>query len=158
MKSPLLPHKYKRIGWLILIPSAIVGIVVMITGFEFFPGPVKVPAIIYEGLYGDKTALFSFIETDTTYTIIGVFFLTGAMLTAFSKEKIEDEFIEKTRLSSLLWAVCANYIMLFASFTMVYGAAFLKIMIYNMFTILIIFIARFNFMLYLNGKTLLHEK
>ena len=68
------------------------------------------------------------------------------------KEKKEDEYISKLRLSSLLWAVLINYTLLLLAFLFVYGEPFIPIIIYSMFTVLIIFIARFNYILYRNSK------
>ena len=79
-------------------------------------------------------------------------------MVGFSKEKQEDEFIAEVRLNSLLWAVAVNYILLLLAFIFVYGTPFLQVMIYNMFTILVIFIARFHYILYKNCKTFSDEK
>jgi len=77
---------------------------------------------------------------------------------SFSKEKNEDEFIAEIRLSSLLWAVCVSYTLLLVAFLFVYGSPFFEVMIYNMFTVLIIFIVRFNYILYKNTRTVSDEK
>ena len=70
------------------------------------------------------------------------------MLIAFAKEKVEDEFISKLRLTSLLWAISINYILLLIGILTVYGLDFLNVLFYNMFTPLVIFIIRFNFLYY----------
>ena len=90
--------------------------------------------------------------------MVGVPFIIGALLVSFSKEKNEDEFIAEIRLSSLLWAVWVNYILLLVSFLLVYGSPFIEVMVYNMFTTLLIFIVRFNHLLYRNRKTVPDEK
>ena len=161
-KALLLPHRFKKIGWFILVPATILGIILTFgdfdtewfstTVFAFFSDEIK------SGQFAEGGKLFSFIHTNVTNTIVGVFFLVGSLLTAFSREKQEDEYIEKLRLSSLLWAVWVNYLLLLLAFIFVYGFAFLNVMIYNMFTILIIFIARFNYILYLNRKGVADEK
>jgi hypothetical protein len=153
----LLPSKYKSIGWFILIPATILGIILGFSGFEANWLNAKVFAFFNDPVFGEKQ-YFSFIHTNITNTVIAVLFITGAMLVSFSKEKNEDEFIAKLRLSSLLWAVAVSYILLLLAFVFVYGSAFLNVMIYNMFTVLIIFIARFNFILYKNSKTVSDEK
>jgi len=68
-------------------------------------------------------------------------------------EKVEDEFIANLRLNSLLWAVLVNYVLLLFMFLFIYGLAFLNIMVYNMFTILFLFIGKFNIALYRNSKS-----
>lgn len=153
----LLPNKYKAIGWYILIPATILGIALMLSDFEVFSFNTKVFALFHQELLGDKGA-FSIIQTNIVPTAIGGLFLTGAMLVSFSREKTEDEFIARLRQSSLLWAVIVNYVLLLLSFLFIYGVAFLDVMLYNMFTILIIFIIRFNYILYRNTKEMPNEK
>jgi len=153
----LLPSKYKTIGWIILIPAAVLGIIVSFTGYDVNWFDAKVFAIFSDEVFG-KDELFSFIQTDITNTVVGALFILGGLLVSFSKEKNEDEYISKLRLSSLLWAVAVSYLLLLFAFIFVYGTAFLNVMIYNMFTVLIIFIIRFNYILYKNSKTVSDEK
>src|SRR5687767_7735304 len=148
----LFPNKFKIIGWCLLIPAAISGIILSFTGFEGSWRTAKVFAIINEEIMG-KNQSFVFIETDITKTIIGVAFIVGAMFVGFSREKKEDEYISNLRLSSLLWAVYVSYFLLLLAFLFVYGTAFFTVMVYNMFTVLIIFIARFNYILYKNSAS-----
>ena len=153
----LLPNRYKIIGWYIFIPAAILGIILLFTDFESFPINAKVFAVFNEELLG-KGGSFSIIQTNITPTVVGILFIMGAMLVSFSREKTEDEFIARLRQSSLLWAVFVNYVLLLIAFAFIYGMAFLDVMIYNMFTILIIFIIRFNYILYRNSKEMPNEK
>ncbi len=158
MKSKLLlPNRYKKLGWIILIPATILGLVLAYNEFgcDWLWG--KVFAIANEG-----TELhykyFTFTNTNITNTVIGSLFIIGALLVSFSKEKYEDEFIAELRLSSLLWAVCVSYLLLLIAFVLVYGTPFMDVMVYNMFTVLIIFIIRFNYLMYKNAKTITDEK
>jgi hypothetical protein len=153
----LLPNRFKKIGWCILIPATLFGIFVIANDYEASWLKAKVFALFYDELFGEEQR-FVFVETNITNTLAGVFFITGALLVCFSKEKQEDEFIAAVRLNALLWAVAVNYTLLLLAFLFVYGGAFLTVMIYNMFTVLIIFIARFNFVLYRYTKRLSYEK
>lgn len=153
----LLPNKFKLIGWCLLIPAAISGVVLSLTHLEILPVNAKVFAFFYNEIFSEPR-YFSFIKTNIASTIVGVLFIVGAMFVGFSKEKREDEFIGRLRLSSLLWAVWVNYFLLLLSFVFVYGTAFFTVMVYNMFTILIIFIIRFNYILYTNSKTVADEE
>jgi hypothetical protein len=77
------------------------------------------------------------------------------LFVAFSKEKVEDEMISRLRLESLQWAVYVNYIVLGALIMLVHGGLFLNVMIYNMFTVLIMFIIRFRLSIRRNERTVL---
>lgn len=153
----LLPNKYKKLGWNICIPSALVGIFLIATNFEYFQLNTTVFAIINDDILNEKTA-FSFIQRNITGTLVGSLFIIGALLVGFSKEKYEDEYVLHLRLTSLLWATLINYILLLLALVFVYGISFLNVMVYQMFSTLIIYIARFNFILYRNKQKLPHEK
>ncbi|TMI92786.1 MAG: hypothetical protein E6H06_13120 [Bacteroidetes bacterium] len=153
----LVPNRFKKIGWFILIPSTMLGIILCFNDFGAAWIHAKVFAIANDGTLG-RSEYFSFRNTNITNTIVGAGFLIGALLVSFSKEKNEDEFITEIRLSSLLWAVCVSYTLLLVAFLFVYGSPFFEVMIYNMFTVLIIFIVRFNYILYKNTRTVSDEK
>jgi hypothetical protein len=153
----LLPNRFKKIGWFIFIPSTILGIILCTNGFGTDWISAKVFAIANGEIMG-STLYFGSRETNVTNTLVGSLFIIGALLVGFSKERNEDEFIAEIRLSSLLWAVLANYILLLVAFLFVYGSPFLEVMIFNMFTTLLLFIIRFNYLLYKNSKTVLDEK
>jgi len=157
MQSILLPNRYKVIGWILLIPSFLLGLYLLFFGFEPNWAKAKVLSIFPNNLMGEK-GFFKMQEINITQTLIGVLFIIGGLLIMFSKEKIEDEYITKIRLTSLLRAVLINYSLLIVAFVFVYNLAFISVMIFNMFTILIIFIIRFHFLLYKNSKNLVSEK
>ncbi len=152
----LLPSRYKTIGLILLVPAVIAGIAAS-AGYEANWLNAKVFTLFDTEIFG-KSQWLKFVEANLTSTLAGALFIASAILVAFSKEKQEDEFIAKLRLSSLLWAVCVNYILLLLSFLFVYGVAFLTVMVYNMFTVLILFIIRFNYLLYKNNKMVPDEK
>jgi hypothetical protein len=155
----LLPNKCKLIGWILLIPSSVFGLFVIFKEFRFKFLEIKVFTISSGGFapWEVKNA-FQFETENLTVTITGTIFLVGALMVAFAREKIEDEFIAKKRLESLLWATIVNYLILLFCFLFFYEFGFVYVMILNMFTILILFIVRFNFILLRSYKALRHEK
>jgi len=153
----LLPNKYKKIGWIILIPSFILGFYLILTSFQ--PSWLNARVFsIFPDDYSSSKKYFSWMDVNLTNTLVGSLFIIGSLLVSFSKEKNEDEFIANIRSSSLLWAVLVNYILLLISFILVYGTSFLNVMLYNMFTVFLIFITRFNYILYKNSKSIPDEK
>jgi len=82
----------------------------------------------------------------------------SSLLVAFSKEESEDEYISKIRLESLVWAVYFNYAILLISSLFIFDFAFLWVMIFNMFTILLFFIIRFNWQIYKLKKFVHYEE
>jgi len=154
MKSILLPYKYKKIGWYLLIPSSLAGIVLLFTDFESpIDWKIKFFAICYDGILS-SIKYFGITEIALIPNLTTVLFIVGGMLIAFSKEKIEDEFINTIRLNALQWAVCTNYLCLLLAVIFIYGTPFFNIMVYNMFTVIIIYIARFYYLLWKISKTI----
>ena len=139
----LFPNKYKKIGWLILISSAIIGLISLILEFEPNYLDFNVPAIFIDEFFGDKHFI-GIVNNNVLNEILGTLIILSSLLVAFSKEKSEDEYISKIRLESLVWAVYLNYAILLISFLFIFDLSFLWVMIFNMFTILLFFIIRFN--------------
>lgn len=132
----LLPHFYKKIGWWIMIPALFVAILTSTPLAESWS-----PAVRLMGILGD------------TREEVSMFLLfAGLLLISYSREKDEDEYISRLRLESLQIAVITNYVLLIIAALIWHWLDFLAVMIYNMFTILIIFIARFHFLLYRQKK------
>ena len=153
-RTLLFSNKYKKLGWVILLTSIALWIVLVIfvdSEPKFLNGKM-VSIFPTSDLQSKGEKFFSIININYTSTIIGVLVIIGGMLVGFSKEKEEDEYISKLRLSSLLWAVFVNYSLLLVAFIFIYEMAFFTVMTYNMFTVLIIFIARFNYLFYKNSK------
>lgn len=147
----LLPHNYKRIGWIILVPVLIIHILTITELIDVDTWTAPVFAIYHDDFLSESHS-WSIIKTPILQTLMGVLFIIGALMVGFSKEKIEDEYIAQLRMNALIWAVVINYILLILAFIFIYGTPFLNIMIYNMFTILIIFIIRFHYLLFKHSK------
>lgn len=140
----LFPNKYKKIGWLILIPSAIIGLSTLIYEYEPSFLDFNVPAIFADELFSVNKKTFRMVTNNILNEILGVLIIISTFLVAFSKEKSEDEYISKIRFESLAWAVYFNYAILILTFLFIYDFAFLWVMVFNMFTVLLFFIVRFN--------------
>ncbi len=143
----LLPNRFKLIGWVLLFISTGMWIFYLIEDTAFKSLNYKVFAIAGAELF-KETVYFSLIKVNLYVTISGVFFILGGLFVGFAKQKIEDEFIMKLRLLSFQWAILLNYSLLLLSFIFVYNVSFLSVMVYNMFTVLILFIIRFHYLLY----------
>lgn len=119
----LLPNRYKKIGWLILIPATILGIIICTKEFSAEWFHVKTFVIANDATF-NQNKYFKISDVNFTNTFVGSLFIIGALLVSFSKEKNEDEYINELRLSSLLWAVLVSYILLLIAFLFVYGTPF----------------------------------
>lgn len=138
--SNLLPYKVRRVGWLILLPSFFLGIMVMYFEFEI---PGFEAAIPYSTTFFSRKPMLN----NLTDELVAIIVIVSLGLIAFSEEKEEDEWVSKIRLESLQWSVYANYILLILAILFVYDMHFFEALVYNMYTILILFILRFNYVL-----------
>ena len=140
----LFPSKFKRIGWFTLIPSAIIGLLILIYEYEPSFLDFNVPAIFVDELFSVNKKTFRMVTNNILNEILGVLIIISTFFVAFSKEKSEDEYISKIRFDSLAWAVYFNYAILILTVLFIYDFAFLWVMVFNMFTVLLFFIVRFN--------------
>jgi len=153
----LFPHRFKRIGLMILIPFILLGLYVVNYDVEPEIFDVNVPAIFVDEFIGEKF-VFGMTENNILNELVGVVLILSFLMVAFSKEIQEDELIAKIRLESLVWATYVNYGVLLFSMLFIYGMSFLWVMIFNMFTILMFFIVRFNWQVKKLNKTMTHEE
>lgn len=146
----LISHRWKTLGWALTIPALLGGIFFIVTDYpdEFLK--VNIPAWlerflwIDDGIFGSNTKPQALSLLDE---VIAIALLLGLLLLAFSKEKLEDEWIQHVRLESFQWAILINTLLLMLFTIFIHGFPFLNVMVYNMFTPLIIFVARFYFVL-----------
>jgi hypothetical protein len=151
----LLPNKYKPIGWVLFIIGLIGGIFIYISEYESDLLTINVLSIYSESFFGNDKGFFQIIENSILDELIALAIIIGGLLVGFSKEKVEDEFIYKLRKDSLVWAIIFNYAVLAFTIIFVYDMTFFDVLVFNMFTPLIFFVFRFNF---LKHTSLGHEE
>ena len=154
----LFPSKFKRIGWFTLIPSAIIGLSTLIYEYEPSFLDFNVPAIFVDELFSVNKKTFRMVTNNILNEILGVLIIISTFFVAFSKEKSEDEYISKIRFESLAWAVYFNYAILILTVLFIYDFAFLWVMVFNMFTVLLFFIVRFNWQISKLKKSASYEE
>lgn len=146
-ESYLLPNYFKKIGWILFLPFLTLGIFALFMDVESSWLNINVFAVWSQNIFEDDIFL-SFIKNNITDEILMIGFIVSMMFIAFSKEKKEDELLSKIRLESLMWAVYINYAVIILCAVTLYGIAFYWIMLLNLFTLLIIFMVRYNWLLY----------
>lgn len=152
----LLPHRYKLLGWVLFLIGIAGGLYVFITGYEQDILSTQVLSIYNnDSLFGKEKGFFKIIENDILDELVALALIIGGLFVVFSKEKIEDEFIYKLRKDSLVWALIFNYSILVIAILFVYDFVFFDVLVFNMFTPLVFFILRFNF---LKIKSQSHEE
>ena len=131
MKTLLFPHSCQKWGWCIFAVGVIFGICTLASD------------------YGTGSLV-------NNIAIIGT--ILGAIFATCSREKIEDEMVRQIRLNSLLVALYINYAVLIVCSLFVYSLDFLYVMMYNMFTILLIFMVVFRYRMWRLSKVMKDEE
>jgi hypothetical protein len=145
--SYLLPHKYKTLGWVLFVLGLISGGIVVFGGYEIDVLKINVISVYDEGGFlGGSKGFFNIIENSILDELAALSIIIGGLLVGFTKEKVEDEFIYKLRNDSLVWAIIFNYIVLAFTIIFVYDFTFFHVLVFNMFTPLLFFVFRFNFL------------
>ena len=145
MKNRLLLHpNAKWLGIILFLPAFVLGFAFVIFNYElpFLNVDLKNWVFIIK-----EEGMFQSTNNNLTDEFALIFTVIGLLLITFSREKTEDEFIQKIRLESLQWAVLVSYLLLIVSTCFIYGSAFFIAMIANLLTVLIIFNLRFHWLL-----------
>lgn len=122
MKTFLFPHTFRPIGWIVLVPTLILGIL-LLDGILSVDGSVET------------------ILTDTA--IIGI--ALGSIFLTCSRERIEDEMTSSIRLKALLTSLYTYVVFLVIWTLAVNGMAYLYVMAASLVMLPIIFVVRFRY-------------
>ena len=146
-KILLLPYSFKRIGWVLFIPTALLGLLMAIDGFIGFP----------TFLLPDSTAGSEILSrVSNNVVLIGV--LLGTLLITCSRERIEDELITRIRLNALLAALYATIGIAVIAALLLYDFAYLNFLIFNLCLLPVLFLVIERVMLWRLGKEAAHEE
>lgn len=143
----LLPEKYGKWGVILFIPSFALGILFLI--FEYRPEflTVNMPAIMSNEIF-EETVYFDFVKNNLTDEIISLLLIISLIMIGFSRDKEEDELIGHIRLKSMGIAFLVNYGILILGLLFVYGLSFYMILLFNMFTLLLVYCTIYKVKLY----------
>lgn len=106
MKSSFLfPHKLRVVGWILFICGLALGAACLIWEFE-------IPGFGYKMRETGSLIQSSFENFTNELALMLV--VSGLLIAAFSKEKVEDELIAKIRANSLYWAILVGFAVRFS--------------------------------------------
>lgn len=129
----------------------------MLNDFDYPNIEMYVFPLIGETVVFSKPPL-EWSTSNITDEIASILLIVGGILVSFLKTKDEDEYISKFRMESLIWATYVNYLVLIVAILFVFDLSFFNIMICNMFTILVFFICRFQYVLYVSKNVIENEE
>ena len=141
----LLPRRFQLIGWIMFFPLAIL---LVLNGFYDY----EIDWLTWDNFRSGDIFNTSNENFTNGISIVGTFL--SLFFIAFSKEKQEDEYIQKLRLDSLLIAFYVYGLLTVLGTLVFYSVGYLEFMGFNMFSIQLVFILRFRWVMYRQQNTL----
>ena len=141
----LLPNRFKIPGAVLLLLSTVYGVFIF-----FYHDTVEIPwltldwyGLATEDILSAAWPKFMGIENNLTDEFVLLGMTLGGLFFAFSKEKMEDEFIAQLRMESFLWANYVSYIILIIATFTLFDLVFLNFLLIQLFMSMFLFIGRF---------------
>lgn len=153
LSNYLFPHRFKVAGWTLASVAFVAGILDT-------HSIIKLPRLLTwlpQGV-SDWGVLQPGDSLRANHDLWAILFIIGGLLAACSKQRVEDEYIAKVRLESLLWAVYLYYALLLLCFLLFSEGAFFDVMMYALFAPLLFFLVRFHLVLRLAATKARYEE
>ena len=145
-KNYLFPHHFRVIGWVLAI--------VAVAGYLWLPEiNFKMPSLYFDTFFDDENESGFFRMARANSLSIAMILLTiGLLFIGFSKEKVEDEFVQYLRAQSLIWATYVTAILFIVATLLIYGISYIYIPFLVFYVFRILFIIKFKVELYRFNK------
>ena len=143
-KNYLLPHNFKMIGLIMIVPFLVASIWLLLGPGEcdwFF---INVPALFTLDL-ASTSEWFGMTVTDPVNEICMLGLLVSLVFIALSKEKDEDEMTAVVRMQSFVWSFWCTAVIMLIAILFVYDFAFLLFSFASVFVCFIMYICKFNY-------------
>ena len=152
----LFPNKLKIPALIVFIISAILFIPSYSYENELFSVHATVFSFIAEYPFGE-TMYFTWLNDEISNEIITTLYIISGIILAFSKEKIEDEFIQTIRFKSLVQSTYFTYVITLICVFFTYGVPFFSVVTLLIFVNLIFLNIIYYTKLYIYKKQFSHE-
>jgi hypothetical protein len=137
----LFPRRFKKASRLLFYLSFFLGIIYIyfLEGNSYLEEifTFRVPALLNQNFMEETES--GWIDTMFLDEILSVCILLFGVFAGFSKEKHEDELIDKLRNDSLRLSLFINYALLLLTVLSIYGFIFLNVLLSQLFLILFLF-------------------
>ena len=149
MKSNfLLPSGFRKAGWCMFFPGVILGVLYLLGEYPAWLELGGTNAFALFDGFSDTNMLTVTFNDSWTEEFIIILLALSLLFIGFSREKDEDECIANIRMNALVWAITANTALLIAGTLFVFGLPYLTFMSIYIFSLMILFIAKYNWLIY----------
>ena len=145
-KNYLFPHRFRIVGWVLAI--------VAVVGYLWLPEiHFKMPSLYFDTFFDDENESGFFrMATANSLSIAMILLTIGLLFIGFSKERVEDEFVQYLRAQSLIWATYVTATLFIATTLLIYGIAYIYVPFLVFYVFLILFIIKFRIELHRFNK------
>ena len=140
----LLPHGFKRVGLIMLVPFLAACIWLLCGPCEGDWFLVDVPALFTLDI-ASTSEWFGMTVTDPVNEICMLGLLVSLVFLALSKERDEDEMTAVVRMQSFVWSFWCTAILMLVAILFVYDLAFMYFAFASVFVCFIMYICKFNY-------------
>lgn len=151
-KNYLLPHNFKLIGLIMLVPFLVACIWLLLGPCECDWLLVNVPALLTLDL-NSTSEWFGITKTDPVNEICMLGLLVSLVFVALSREKDEDEMTAVVRMQSFVWSFWCTAIVMLMAILFVYDLAFMYFAFASVFVCFILYIGKFNYEMMIIRRT-----
>ena len=148
-KNYLFPHYFQWIG----LAIAVISFVALCVGpnMDF---SIRMPALYNGDISFDEESNSGFFRMADTgmFSIAMPLLIIGLIFLGFSKEKVEDEFVQYLRSQSLIWSTYVTAGLFILGTLLIYGLTYLLIPYMVFFVFLLLFILKFKIALHHYNK------
>ena len=145
-KNYLLPHNFKMIGLIMIVPFLVACIWLLCGPCEGDWFIVDVPALFTLDI-ASTSEWFGMTATDPVNEISMLGLLVSLVFIALSKEKDEDEMTAVVRMQSFVWSFWCTAILMLIAILFVYDLAFMYFAFASVFVCFIMYICKFNYVM-----------
>ena len=133
MKRYLLPYPYKFAGIILAGSGLILGVL-----YLFFELRINLTVFAIASTFL-KNEYFTLIHTNVADEMAMIALLIGLSLMALSKERSERDHDDQLRIKALVHALRLQIILVSLSILLVYGTAFIMLLVFNMYACLLFY-------------------
>ena len=139
-KNYLFPHYFQWIGLVIAIAAFVALVIGTINDVD-----IKMPALYVDVFFDDDNESGFFRMTKSSiYSIAMPLLVIGMVFIGFSKEKVEDEFVQYLRSQSLIWSTYVTATLFILATLLIYGIDYLYVPYLVFFVFLLLFVVKFK--------------
>ena len=148
-KNYLFPHRFKWIGWCLVLPFALLFFVGQACFDVIEDDLISFPTLMIEMGFQHNAETFVGVQREGMFDEICLVAMSlGLLFVSFARERDEDEYVEHLRLHSFAWAIKVNTVLFILGTWFFFGSLYLWFILIWLFSLFLIYIAKFQWELH----------